>query len=57
MKTKDVYVYLVRDCSVIVMSDTDRKRLVAERKHDTEYLKLACSPIVEVAVPLPEVKP
>lgn len=56
MKTKNVYVYLVRDRhGWLPAADMSQRDAVLHRKHDiaTGY---TVSPIVKVAVPLPEVK-
>lgn len=56
MKTKNVYVYLVLfpDGTLESMSCLSLPSAQAEREHDRLYLGFRCSPIVKIAVPLPE---
>lgn len=58
MRTRNVYVYLVRfaDGTLESMSCLSLPTAKAEHEHDRLYLGFRCSPIVKVAVPLPEEK-
>lgn len=57
MRTRNVYVYLVRfsDGTLETMSFMSRAVAERERAHDRGYLGFGVSPIVKVPVPVPEV--